>query len=77
MKLKSSTVEKLSKLRSEVAAALSRKVVEHRRTVQTGLQKLSRLATGRAVHSRGGVRGPVAPKYRNQPIRVRLELAAG
>src|SRR5258708_21675619 len=67
MNLKSMSIDKLSKLRSQVDAALSSKVIEERRAVQDQLGKLSRLATGglRVKGVRGGLRGPVAPKYRN------------
>jgi DNA-binding protein H-NS len=67
MNLKSMSIDKLSKLRSQVDAALSSKVVEERRTVQDQLGKLSRLGAGglRVKGGRGGLRGPVAPKYRN------------
>src|SRR5215467_9869513 len=64
MNLKSMSIDKLSKLRSQVDAALSSKVSEERRAVQDQLSKLERLSTsGKGV--RGGSRGPVAPKYRN------------
>jgi DNA-binding protein H-NS len=67
MNLKSMSVDKLSKLREQVAAALNAKVIEERRTVQDQLSKLDRLATGRSRGKgvRGGPRGAVAPKYRN------------
>ena len=66
MNLKSMSIDKLSKLREQVAAALSAKVIEERRTVQDQLSKLERLAGGsRGKGVRGGTRGAVAPKYRN------------
>jgi DNA-binding protein H-NS len=67
MNLKSMSIDKLSKLRSQIDAALSSKVVESRRAVQGQLGKLDRLSTSglRLKGTRGGVRGPVAPKYRN------------
>jgi len=67
MNLKSMSIDKLSKLREQVAAAINAKVIEERRTVQDQLSKLSRLATSglRLKGIRGGTRGPVAPKYRN------------
>jgi len=67
MNLKSMSVDKLSKLREQVDAALSAKVIEERRTLQDELGKLERLATGRSrvKAGRAGARGPVAPKYRN------------
>ncbi len=67
MSLKSMSIDKLSKLRSQVDAVLSSKVIEQRRAVENELGKLDRLSTGglRLKGIRGGVRGPVAPKYRN------------
>jgi len=67
MNLKSMSIDKLSKLRSQVDAALSSKVIEERRTLQNELGKLERLGTNgsRGKGVRGGLRGPVAPKYRN------------
>jgi len=67
MNLKSMSIDKLSKLREQVAAALSTKVVEERRIVQDQLSKLDRVAAGgsRGKGIRVGTRGPVAPKYRN------------
>ncbi len=67
MNLKSMSIDKLSKLREQVDAALSSKVIEERRAVQDQLGKLERLGTNglRLKGGRGGLRGPVAPKYRN------------
>jgi DNA-binding protein H-NS len=67
MNLKSMSIDKLSKLREQVDAALSTKVIEERRAVQDQLGRLERLATNglRARAGRGGPRGAVAPKYRN------------
>jgi DNA-binding protein H-NS len=67
MNLKSMSIDKLSKLREQVAAALNAKVIEERRAVQDQLSKLDRLAAGgsRGKGGRGGMRGAVAPKYRN------------
>jgi DNA-binding protein H-NS len=67
MNLKSMSIDKLSMLRNQVDAALSSKVIEERRAVQDQLGKLERLATNglREKGGRGGLRGPVAPKYRN------------
>jgi DNA-binding protein H-NS len=65
--LKSMTVDRLIKLRAEVDAVISAKVTEERRAVQDKLSTLDRLGLngGRAKGVRGGVRGAVAPKYRN------------
>jgi DNA-binding protein H-NS len=67
MNLKSMSIDKLSKLKEQVAAALNAKVIEERRAVQDQLSKLDRLAAGgsRGKGVRGGLRGAVAPKYRN------------
>jgi DNA-binding protein H-NS len=67
MNLKSMSIDKLSMLRNQVDAALSSKVIEERRAVQDQLGKLERLATNglRGKGGRVGLRGPVAPKYRN------------
>ncbi len=67
MNLNSMSIDKLSKLRSQVDAALSSKVIEERRTLQNELGKLERLGTNglRVKGGRGGARGPVAAKYRN------------
>jgi DNA-binding protein H-NS len=65
--LKSMSVDKLTTLKEQVDAVLSSKIAEERRTVQEQLNRLDRLVgTGaRAKGVRGGVRGAVAPKYRN------------
>jgi DNA-binding protein H-NS len=65
MNLKSMSIDKLSKLRSEIDAAISSKVIEARRAVRGQLGKLDRLSTNGLRSKGGGVRGPVAPKYRN------------
>jgi DNA-binding protein H-NS len=66
MNLKSMSIDKLSKLRDQVTAALNTKVIEERRAVQDQLSKLDRLANGsRSKGVRGALRGAVAPKYRN------------
>jgi DNA-binding protein H-NS len=67
MNLKSMSIDKLSKLSEQVAAALNAKVIEERRAVQDQLSKLDRLGAGgsRGKGVRGGLRGAVAPKYRN------------
>jgi DNA-binding protein H-NS len=67
MNLKSMSIDNLSKLREQVAAALNAKVIEERRTLQNELGKLERLGTNglRAKGGRGVLRGAVAPKYSN------------
>lgn len=66
--LKSMSIEKLFQLQSQVEAALTAKVVEERRELETKLAHLSRLGDGHARpgRPRGALRGTtVAPKYRN------------
>ena len=67
MNLKSMPVDRLIDLRNRVASALSAKVVEQRRTLETELAKLTRVQGG--VRSKAafgwGARGKVAAKYRN------------
>jgi DNA-binding protein H-NS len=65
--LKSMSIDKLSKLREQVDAMLNSKVAEERRTVEQRLGTLDRLVTNgaRAKGVGRGLRGAVAPKYRN------------
>jgi DNA-binding protein H-NS len=65
MNLKSMSIDKLSKLRSQVDAALSARVIEERRDLQSQLGRLSHLSGLGLKGVRGGPRGAVAPKYRN------------
>src|SRR5258706_14593311 len=67
MNLKSMSIDMLSKLGEQGDAALNAKVIEERRAVQDQLGKLERLVTNglRGKGGRVGLRGPVAPKYRN------------
>jgi DNA-binding protein H-NS len=62
MNFKSMSIEKLAKLKDQVESALSSKVAETRRILQSNLTKLT--GFGRAS-MRGAARGKVAPKYRN------------
>ena len=62
--LKSMTVDRLMTLREQVDEILTSKVAEERRTVQAKLTMLDRLGAGGARGGRG-IRGAVAPKYRN------------
>jgi DNA-binding protein H-NS len=67
MNLKSMTIDALIGLRGKIDAALSSKVADERRTLETELAKLTRVESGsgrRMVLGRGA-RGKVAPKYRN------------
>jgi DNA-binding protein H-NS len=65
MNLKSMSIDQLSKLRSQIDAIINAKVIEARRAVRGHLGKLDRFSANGARSKRGGVRGPVAPKYRN------------
>ena len=65
MNLKSMSLDKLTKLKDQVDTILRTKVVDQRRTLEAELSKLSRLSTSRLRSKGPGIRGPVAPKYRN------------
>jgi len=68
MNLKSMTIDALVGLRGKIDAALSSKVAGERRVLESELAKLSRYEGGAGVRvplGRGGMRGKVAPKYRN------------
>jgi DNA-binding protein H-NS len=68
MNLKSMSIDRLTDLRHRVEAALASKVIDQRRMLESELAKLSRLQdakTHRKSASGFGLRGPVAPKYRN------------
>jgi DNA-binding protein H-NS len=69
MNLKSMSIDRLIALRERVDGALSGKVVNQRRALESELSKLTRFQGGGATRSklgaRGGLRGAVAPKYRN------------
>jgi DNA-binding protein H-NS len=60
MNLKFMSVDKLVGLRNRVAATLGTKIAQARRTLESELAKLTRTGKGGR-----GVRGKVAPKYRN------------
>jgi DNA-binding protein H-NS len=59
------SVDKLSKLRDQIDAALATRVADERSALQAELGKLSRFADGRMRFKGGGDRGAVSPKYRN------------
>jgi DNA-binding protein H-NS len=59
------SIDKLSKLKDQVDAAIASRVVEERRTLQGQLGKLSRFEHGRSRAGRVGSRGAIPPKYRN------------
>jgi len=68
MNLKSMSIDALVGLRGKIDAMLTSKVADERRSLETELVKLSRVEMGggrsKAAFGRG-VRGKVAPKYRN------------
>jgi DNA-binding protein H-NS len=67
MNLKSMSIDELIGLRGKIDATLTSKVQDERRSLETELAKLSRVDGGgrtRASFGRG-IRGKVAPKYRN------------
>jgi DNA-binding protein H-NS len=67
MKLKSMTIDALVSLRTKIDAILGSKVNDERRQLETELANLTRVETGagrRTLVGRG-VRGKVAPKFRN------------
>jgi DNA-binding protein H-NS len=67
MALKTMPIAKLQALKSRLEAALTAKVSERRRELESELSKLAGFAGGREVSKfgRSGRMGPVAPKYRN------------
>jgi DNA-binding protein H-NS len=68
MNLKSMSLDGLVKLQDQVNSALSTKVADQRRALESELSKISRFQVGatRAKSGRGGLKGSaVAPKYRN------------
>jgi len=68
MNLKSMSIDALVGLRGKIDAVLTAKVADERRSLESELVKLSRveMGSGRSKASFGrGVRGKVAPKYRN------------
>jgi DNA-binding protein H-NS len=68
MNIKTMTIDALIGLRGKIDAVLTAKVQDERRTLESELAKLQRVDMGagktRASFGRG-VRGKVAPKYRN------------
>ena len=63
--LKSMSVDKLSKLKDQIEAALTTRVADERRALQAQLGELARFADGRVRFRGAGSRGVVPPKYRN------------
>src|SRR3977135_3654023 len=64
MDLTSMSLDRLTSLRQRVEAALSAKVIEQRRTLESELSKLTRFQGSKSAFGRGA-RGTVAAKYRN------------
>jgi DNA-binding protein H-NS len=64
MNLKSMSIDRLTSLRHRVESALSAKVIEQRRTLESELSKLTRFRGSKSTFGRGA-RGTVAAKYRN------------
>jgi DNA-binding protein H-NS len=69
MALKTMSIEKLVELKGQIEAALSSKITEERRSLETKLASLTHFGSGGAKGSKAlagrGARGAVAPKYRN------------
>jgi DNA-binding protein H-NS len=67
MALKTMPIAKLQQLKSQVEAAISARVTERRRELESELSKLAGFGSrGKATKfGRGARMGPVAPKYRN------------
>jgi DNA-binding protein H-NS len=65
MDLKTMSVDKLLALKSQVETALSSKVADERRALETKLAHLSQFDSRSRPKLGGGRRGAVAPKYRN------------
>ena len=68
MNLKSMSIDRLRSLRDRVEMALKGKVTDQRRAIESQLATLGRFQGGKGLLKSGpgrGIRGPVAPKYRN------------
>jgi DNA-binding protein H-NS len=63
--LKTMSIDKLVKLRSDVEAMLAVKITEQRRALEGELSKLGGYGPGKKKSTGGGGKGSVAPKYRN------------
>jgi hypothetical protein len=63
--LKTMSIDKLVKLKSDVEAMLAVKVTEQRRALEAELSKLGGYRPGKISTGGGVKRGPVAAKYRN------------
>jgi DNA-binding protein H-NS len=65
MNFKSMSIDKLTKLKGELDAILASKVVEARRLLEAQLAKLDGFGARAKRSLRSGLRGKVAPRYRN------------
>ncbi len=65
MALKTMSIDKLVKLKSDVEAMLVVKVTEQRRALEAELSKLGGYRPGKKSPGGAGKYGSVAPKYRN------------
>ena len=65
MNFRSMSIDKLVKLKDQVETALSSKVAETKRMLESKLTKLTGFGVGSTPGRRGAVRSKVAPKYRN------------
>ena len=68
MNLKSMSISRLTDLRQRVEGTLASKVTDQRRELESELAKLNRFQGAKTLRKNGsgfGLRGPVAPKYRN------------
>ena len=63
--LKYMSVDKLSKLKDQIEAALTTRVADERRALQAQLGELARFADGKVRFKGAGSGGVVPPKYRN------------
>jgi DNA-binding protein H-NS len=79
MALKTMPVAKLQDLKNKVEAAITAKVTERRRELESELSELARIgAAGKAVtFGRRGPKGPVAPRYRNRENRAETWAGRG
>src|ERR1700726_3866831 len=65
MALKSMSIEKLVALKGQVEAALSSKVLEQRRALESILSKLGRFQVGKSTPKAARGSRAFSPKYRN------------
>jgi DNA-binding protein H-NS len=67
MNLKSMSIDRLTDLRHRVETALTSKVIDQRRALESELAKLTRMQGAKTLRKNGSGLGlgPVPPKYRN------------